>query len=635
MDRKKSRSTSLNTKHTINTKLFISKPNTKIDSKSEDRRIMSSVTPSFLKPPLPIFIKTASKTQNLDHKKLSKSPLGSDKRPLPELFKPHAVGVDSSGRRYLAIPLGTKKPAVIGLDDIGTRGIQILNHHGAGLLTPASRNRFMASAEETAKQDPSFKVMARVGLEAGAEHFALGPSIIRRKGADLAYSSLDPRIPTRLTQQFGHAGTLEGWQQITEYAPGNHIFVVLLSLGFVGPVNAVVGHVNSSFMLFGRAGTGKTALCAAVTSIYGWGDPTKGSARLGFGFSLNGTENALEHALASRRHTFAFLDEIALQGEEGLRSTAAFVKAMIFKLEDGSSKQRLTEIDGPLDFQVPVVLTSNHSAQELSRHSPQPFERQDYDRMIDIGVPDRPSGVFDTLHGFENLGALICHLSNIAAENHGLAGRRFVQWLLDRHAEDHSALAQKCEKFEAEFITKLKRDPRLPPTAGFERVIRSFARIYAAGALANASGVLPLKPSDVGPAVLSCCVDYLQRHEGCSVAPQPPHSPLLALKQFISEHERELPMFSKKLSVAEIQSIGAFSGMAGDVLLTLAKFDALVGGSREGKRLRRDLEQQGAIGITKNGSGPSRKVVRFYVEPSKKMIELIQIKLDRLAKIEA
>ncbi|MCP4560588.1 MAG: hypothetical protein GY873_20745 [Bosea sp.] len=171
--------------------------------------------------------------------------------------------------------------------------------------------------------------------------------------------------------------------------------------------------------------------------------------------------------------------------------------------------------------------------------------------------------------------------------------------------------------------------------AGFERVIRSFARVYAAGVFAHRAGVLALTPKEVGPAILSCCVDYLQRHRASHVTLQQPHSPLLALKQFVSENSGWLAAFSAQLTVAEIRNIGAFSGSAREILLTLAKFNALVGGSSDGKRLRRDLKRQGAIGITKNGNGPPRKLVRYYIGPDKQRIDLIQIKADRLAELEA
>lgn len=587
-----------------------------------------SVTHVSLKDPSPFSQENSHRPGNLDHKMAPKVRPAAGQIPPMEPFTPYAVGLDDFGRRYLAISGKDQQPVVLCLDDIGTRGIQLMTRAGAGLLTPASRNKFVARCEEVAKKEPSFKVLSLIGFDASGEHFALGNTIVGKSGAAQAYMSLDSRIPGRQIQQFKTAGTLKGWQQIAPYASGNPIFLFLLCLPFIGPVNALLGHVNSSYMLSGRAGTGKTALGAIVSSVYGWGDPANSTSRLGFGFSLNRTVNQLEVALASRRHTFGFIDETALQGGE-LRAMATCIKEMAFKLEDGLSKGRLMESDGPLDFQSPVLITSNHSLQNLSGHLPQPLERQDYDRMIDITVPDRPSGVFANLHGFENLAALIGEISAIATQHHGVAGRRFIRWLLDRHATDPIALATECAQHEVKFENNLKRIPTLPTTTGLLRVIRSFARVYAAGILAQQAGVLPLKWSEIGQAVLSCCRDYLRDHAATPISL--PQSPLQALKQFISEHGGQLPTFSSQLTAGEITGTGAYAGPVGDMLLTVAKFNSVVGGSSYGKRLRRDLDSQGAIGNTRNGNGPTRKVVRYHVGPNKDLVELVQIKLERLA----
>ncbi|AMJ61444.1 hypothetical protein AXW83_15085 [Bosea sp. PAMC 26642] len=482
----------------------------------------------------------------------------------------------------------------------------------------------MKDCETVAKVEPTIRILSRPGFSPDFRHFVRnGDDVVATKASD-AQVWIDARLPEDLLRQCRRSGSLQGWQQLEAFAEGNRLFIFLLALAFVGPINAICGQANSSFLLSGKAGSGKTAICRIIGAVWGWDAEDDASSRLGYGMSLNATDNSQEPMVATRRHMLAFLDEASHHAGGDLRKLSELIANIAFRFEGGSSKRRMTESEAPLDLSTVVLITANHAMPELSAHARQPFGRQHYDRMIDLEVPDRDSGVFDDLHG-RGLGETFQLMDKITSKNHGVAGAEFVRKLITAHRTDPRAVKKDVEAREKLFRDKLLSAMKRPVSAEFERPLRSFGRAFAAIDLARRFGIITLSRATLGQAVLTQCLAYLRRQQSTATPVGPPLSPEERLKQFIRERAGKFPAFDQALTAERIQHEGAFLDARGNLLLTVKMMVSIVGSSADAKRLKRQLVAEGMLGITSQGEGKSRNSVKFIVGPKRQKVDLIQL----------
>ena len=238
-------------------------------------------------------------------------------------------------------------------------------------------------------------------------------------------------------------GTLDEWRKLEELSEGNSRLILALGLGFVGPLRLISPVEPFSVQLTGLGGTGKTIIGACASSIWGQralgGKPHPSCA----GDAWNNTLNNLERVLATRDHTFLFLNEGHLVKPDDL-------VAAIFLICEGQGKGRYTEIRR-WEWFVPVFSTSNQPVAETLQNAGEPLERAAFDRLIDMPLPKAGFGAFENLHGSATVGDFSQRIKAIYDANFGVVGRAYVLKILEAMADDKKGLATWVEEKRAYF----------------------------------------------------------------------------------------------------------------------------------------------------------------------------------------
>ena len=365
------------------------------------------------------------------------SPKATSNKAVNLLAKPISVGADEHGARYLKINNmvgGNEDVHFVSLDDVdSSRCFKKLNDVGAGMLTSASKNAFKKECESVAQQPVSFKIITNLGFHNG--HFVRPDGVFPKfpEGEEV-YIQLDASLNKNDLAQYRRSGTLKEWKKILPLAVGNSRVIFCLNLQFVGPISAILGSLPGVFLLFGPGQQGKTALVRWASSAHGWDKDGSLASNLGFGTSLNTTGNALERHLASRQHSFAFLDEANQVGTE--QEMAKAVLKFGFNIDGGESKKRLISDNPDWQWSMAAVITSNHSFAEIVKKTGSKIGALNIDRLVDIGPVDQGFGMFENLHGHTDIPSYVKSMEAKISINHGVAGPWFLEMLGRKHLAD-------------------------------------------------------------------------------------------------------------------------------------------------------------------------------------------------------
>jgi putative DNA primase/helicase len=437
------------------------------------------------------------------------------------------VGAGSEGERFIriAIDVGGKRSKVLmpydGLVGGSRAALAQLNRHGAHLISPKAASEFLKRLQELGPQEPSFDVATRVGPFGDA--FVL---------PDTTISATDEIVETRFDDSLQdylswgrEGGTSNGWRQFEALAVGNTRLILALGAAFVGPLRLITPIEPVAFQLTGEGGTGKTTIGAVASSV--WGQRLLGGAPhpLCGGDSWNNTLNNLERVLATRDHTFSFLDEGHLVGAKDL-------VAAIFLICEGQGKGRYTEVRR-WDWFAPVFGTSNDSVAETLWKAGEPLARAAFDRLIDIPLPQGGFGAFENLRGSASVGDFCVRLKAISDVHHGVVGRDYVLKILQDLAEDREELASWVQARRASFIDVATKSVSADPDHC--RVIGHFATVYAALQLAADYELFHLPKNCGGRALLTCLRDHLPV-TASEIARVVAASPEALLKAYVQQH---------------------------------------------------------------------------------------------------
>jgi putative DNA primase/helicase len=138
----------------------------------------------------------------------------------------------------------------------------------------------------------------------------------------------------------------------------------------------------------------------------------------------------------------------------------------------------------------------------------QQFDSAHIDRLPDIPIPEGGHGMFETLHGFDDVAAFCVEIKRRAAKHHGHPGRIFVRKLLKEDDRDHEGLVEWIEARRSGYIRWAKKKI-VAEGRDLTRIHGKFATIYAAGSLANKFEILPLKKRELFEAILKCEADHV------------------------------------------------------------------------------------------------------------------------------
>jgi putative DNA primase/helicase len=276
--------------------------------------------------------------------------------------------------------------------------------------------------------------------------------------------------------------------------------MLAFSLHFVGPLSDVVSVEHVGVQLVEEKGGRESRPSASLPRRPGVG------IRNGFGQSWNSTVNNLERVFSGYNQTTLFLNETGVAGGNTKQAAESILEA-IMKMEGSVGKGRLDEAE-TRRWYAPLLSTSNISVPDLAKLAGRPSDSVFLDRLADVPVPAGGYGMFETLHGFADVAAFSVELKRLAAENHGWAGRKFVQRLLRAKKKNLSALKEFIKERRARYTRKAKRTI-VSPTRDLTRLHGKFATIYAAGALAIEYEILPFERTDLLAAILKCEADHV------------------------------------------------------------------------------------------------------------------------------
>ena len=290
------------------------------------------------------------------------------------------MGKGPNGERFIYITIeadGQRRKVLFRYDDVnGSRAaITQLNKLGAHLISAAAGSEFLRRLQELGPQEPSFNVATRVGPFRKA--FVLPDQVIGVTEEDIE-TSFDDGLANYLS--WGRTGgTLKEWKTLAGLAEGNSRLILAFGVAFVGPLRLIAPIEPVAFQLTGPGATAKTSIGVCTSSV--WGQPTLGGKPhpLGGGDAWKNTVNNLERVLATRDHTYLFLDETHLARPED-------IVAAIFMISEGQGRGRYNELKR-WEWFVPILSTSNDSVAEILAKAREPADRAAFDRLVDVPLP--------------------------------------------------------------------------------------------------------------------------------------------------------------------------------------------------------------------------------------------------------
>ena len=270
---------------------------------------------------------------------------------------------------------------------------------------------------------------------------------------------------------FRRHGTLDEWRSgVARLAQGNSRMVFALCVALAGPLVRPAGVESGGFHFRGDSSVGKTTALRVGASV--WGRPS-------FMQRWRTTDNALEAIAAQHCDCTLILDEFG-QLDPKVAGECAYMLAN--EQEKGRAtrgamlrKRRTWRL---LFLSSGEVSLADHMA-EAGKRTRAGMEVRMLDIPLDAG---QGMGGVECLHECEGPGALAEAMVTAGARHYGTAGRTWLQWCADHHAELPGRVQALIERYRADLV----------PEGAAEQVRRAgtrFALVAAAGELATLAGI--------------------------------------------------------------------------------------------------------------------------------------------------
>lgn len=317
--------------------------------------------------------------------------------------------------------------------------------------------------------------------------------------------------------------------------------------------------------------------------------------------------------MTAHNNTLLVLDETR---NTGAQKFALQVLDGIMRIDGGMAKRRLTDASPALNWQVPVISTSNVSVVDLLHAAKQdPDDCAYIDRLIDIPVPENGVGMFEDIHGHDDLAGFVQRIKKITAKQFGVVGREFVLNVLALRAHAGDELLTWIDERRAAYI-KTAREQIASPGRDMTRVHNRLATVHASCCLAAEMGLLDLTHEKIGEAILKCELDHV-RYVEQKIAELSSKPPLELLKSFVRANKDRFVDLRQKLpnSKAVAAAPGYYSRKKGVdyVLLTASNVTMAVGGTAAANQMKQDLYGSRDIFVTAAGNGQIRFAAKWAV----------------------
>ncbi len=313
------------------------------------------------------------------------------------------------------------------------------------------------------------------------------------------------------------AGTLEGRRDgVVRLCEGNSRLLFAVSAAFAAPLLDITGDDSGGINFQGASSTGKTTVLYAAVSV--WGGPE-------FLQRWRATTNGLEATAQAHNDALLCLDELA-------QVDAREAGEVAYMLANGTGKQR-AQRDGLakstarwrlLFLSAGEIGLAQHMSEAGKCVRPgQEVRLADIPADAGVGL-----GIFETLHGYRNGGALADALREAARTHYGHAARELLAALVDF---DRDELREHVRDMRADFAAEM-----LPGNADGQarRVCDRFALIAAGGELATVRNLTGWKPGAALQAARVCFEAWLDNRGGAGA--QEEKTALTQVAQFFELH---------------------------------------------------------------------------------------------------
>lgn len=403
--------------------------------------------------------------------------------PLADCMDIVGTGKDTNGAYYRVIryqDANSRKPCTFSLpcEQIGTNtGWQMLQKRGITIFSGRRKRELLADYLQTQGAKTPYTVTNKTGWHGSAYILANGEIIA--PNAPIIYNG-----DTSRAKGYNVSGSLKDWQQhIARYAAGNSRLCLALGTALAAPLLSKIHEAGGGFHIYGNSRDGKTT--AALVALSVWGQPES------LKMAWKGTGYGFDNIALASNDNLLVLDEIGQAKAHVVSDTAYSVidgKSKIQGAKDGGNRE-ITE------WRILLFSTGEYALDAYMAKNGKEWEAGQAVRLPSIPA-SKQYGIYETLHGFANGAALSDHLLDSMEQQHGTAGRA---WL------------EKLQSLTPETI-RAARDSFLPPNLNGQAltVARRFA--LAAAALELASEITGL-PAGVGAAgIQQCFEDWLEEN---------------------------------------------------------------------------------------------------------------------------
>lgn len=335
--------------------------------------------------------------------------------------------------------------------------------------TDGNRRRWLTEYLQSRRPTDRVRLVDRVGWQGRA--YVLPRETLNPAQADpgerLMFHSDAPAEDT-----FTQRGSLAQWQErIGRYCVGNSRLLFVVSVSLAGPVLAgVPGMESGGFNFDGLSTGGKTTSLRVAASVWGGPDYLQ---------RWRATDNGLEAQAAQHSDGVLVLDELG-QLDAKIAGEASYM------LANGQGKARAGRNGGARPRLTWRLLWLSAGEIPLAQHMAEAGKRiRAGQELRMVGIPADAGagwGVFDSLHGHDDVAGLAGHLNKSGEATYGAIGRAWLEWLVEHSDTWPKGLPAEVDALTLQFV---------PDTADgqVKRAGRRFALVAAAGELATRQGL--------------------------------------------------------------------------------------------------------------------------------------------------
>ena len=321
---------------------------------------------------------------------------------------------------------------------------------------------------------------------------------------------------------FNQRGTLEQWRQdLARLCVDNSRAAFAVATAFAGPLLGwAQGVTGGGIHYTGQTSIGKTTCFLLAASVWGKGtekDPDSYMQK------WRATSNGLEYQGEQHNDCTLILDELG-QMDAGDAGNAAYM------LADGMGKTRGKGAGGLRPKPTWRLLFLSSGELTLAQHMETVGKKMKGGqevRLIPIPTEVKEGSALETFHEFATGHELSGRVQHVAARCYGVAGRAWLEYLVDHTEGLGAALRTRMDAIEALIV----------PTGASGQVKRGgrrFALIAAAGEMATAAGLTGWPEGEAINATQTCFNAWLTLRGGSGSSEKT--SMLRQVKAFLETH---------------------------------------------------------------------------------------------------